>query len=118
MPPKQAKADLFAPTPQEWDAALKFTKMDTKSKTIARLVLLDRQPQATVAKENAVSRQWVGRIVARMIAALRASVGTPPTWITRPVTLPRKDWKKVAAIEKAAKARYTKELTKARARTR
>jgi hypothetical protein len=101
-------------TQKQFDAALKDYKsqqpelLHQREETIeiARLVLVLGKPQADVARDNGLSRQWVSDIVNRFIRLLPEDI--PSGWTSETVTLPAEEWPRVREIEARARAHYAR----------
>ena len=92
-------------TAKEFKRGAARSRMAIDSIALARAVLVDGLPPATVAETQQVTRQWVFMAVSKMRNYIEDANPIPTGWAADVVTLPKADWVKVRNIERAARAR-------------
>lgn len=88
----------------EFDRAATICRLSKDSVELARQVLVLGNRQAVVARDAGVARQWVSELVKKMERYIEDANPVPAGWKTDTVTLPLRDWPRVRAIEKEARA--------------
>lgn len=89
-------------TNDEFDRYAARTKQWSRSREIARAVLVRGKTIAQAGREAGVQHETARKAVARILREYRADGGYPTDWETRTVTLPRDDMDDVREIEDAA----------------
>lgn len=86
----------------DFDRAVPGRRWSPRNIDLARAVLVDGRSQADVAHEAGIGRQRMSQIIAMMRKAIDDAV--PRGWRTDTATLPASDWRKVRAMERAARS--------------
>ena len=98
----------------EFSRAVAISRMVPENVALARAVLVDGRPQASVARETGVGRQRASQIVKKMVRYIEEANPVPVGWHRDSVILPARDWPTVRALEQAARKQLAERQGKRR----
>ena len=99
-------------SPAAFDRGVAISRMNEKSLTMARAILVDGQSQVSVARAHGLKKQWISELVNKMRNYIDAAEPVPEGWTADTVVLPPDEWPKVRRIESRAKVALQKNTRK------